>query len=240
MKDRRLVSCMVRTIAATLILNALCAAQSIDPKRPTPLKEGDNEAVISSEVQVPHYYSFNCEPGQALITIDYSSNGFPGTGGAIGVNLYKDAKSPKNRITVSANQSLYAQNSPKPGQNAFSFRCEAKVKLTVRVEPPNSALLVAVGRYNIRATGSVSFDAPDPGAAPAVLATYRYGNDYVKLVADSRLESASGFSGNWKQFDEVSRTYVFTLPDSKRTLLYWPGVGFADETTRALVLKLAR
>lgn len=218
----------------------LAAGQSIDPKRPAPLQEGDNQAVISSEVQVPHYYSFNCEPGAVTVTVDYTSNGFPGTGGSIGVNLYKDSQSPKNRIVVSSTQAVYSQGSPRPGQNAFSFRCEAKVKLTLRVEPPGGGLLVAVGRYNIRATGAVSFDAADPAALPSVTSVYRYGNEMVKLGADGTIETTSGATGTWKQFDASTRAYVFQLPDGRRTLVGWPGVGFADENLRVLVLKLAR
>lgn len=222
------------------VLAGPAAAQSIDPKRPAPLQEGDNQAVISSEVQAPHYYSFNCEPGAVSVTVDYTSNGFPGVGGSIGVNLYKDSQSPKNRIVVSSTQAVYSQGSPRPGQNAFSFRCEAKVKLTIRVEPPNGGLLVAVGRYSVRATGAVSFDAPDPAALPPVTSVYRYGNEMVKLGADGALEATSGATGTWKLFDASTRAYVFQLPDARRTLVSWPGVGFADESMRVLVLKLAR
>lgn len=191
-------------------------------------------------MQIPHYYSFLCEPGQAVVSLEYSSNGFPGVGGSIGVSLYKDSQSPKNRIVVPGSQALYSQGATKPGQNGFSFRCEAKVKLTLRVEPPNGQLLVAVGRYNIRATGAVSFEEGAESEYAAAPGTYRYGNEFVKLTADGSLESTTGYAGAWKMFDAGSRTYVLGLGDGRQTLTYWPGVGFAQESTRVLVLKRTR
>ncbi|MHC5721351.1 MAG: hypothetical protein ACYTX0_57380, partial [Nostoc sp.] len=67
---------------ATFCALTLCSiaspgfAQSADPKHPAPLQPGDNIAVITDRVQIPHYYYVTLGPGKGTQTVEFSANGF--------------------------------------------------------------------------------------------------------------------------------------------------------------------
>jgi hypothetical protein len=60
-------------------------AQSADPKHPVPLQPGNNISVITSLVQIPQYYYVTLGPGKGQLAVEFSANGFPGSGGQIRV-----------------------------------------------------------------------------------------------------------------------------------------------------------
>ncbi len=114
---RLLVALASCAIAASLF------GQSADPKHPQPLQDGDNIAVIHSLVQIPQYYSVTLLPGKGSLSIDFSTNGFPGTGGQIRVSLQTPGVAKDYTVTVTSTQVLFNSNSAKPGQNNGSVQC---------------------------------------------------------------------------------------------------------------------
>ena len=223
-------------------------AQSADPQQPAPLQSGDNIAVIHSLVQVPQYYYMTLGPGKGELTIDFSSNGFPG-GGQIRVTLI-DIKSKKTSVYVATStQVLFSSDAAKTDRLIVPLDLKTARKIVVRVDPPSSGLLVAAGRYNLQVTGAVKFAERDTPKQDPVVGTYRissylFGNDssgqLVKLLPDGNIQGANGGSGSWSLFDGSSRTYVLKFAGKQKNLVFWPAVGFSEQSTGNPDIKLVR
>ena len=185
-KIRKILPNILGTLCAlTLCTKALPGfAQSADPKNPAPLQSGDNIAVISSTVQIPQYYYVTLGPGKGTLTVEFSANGFPGSGGQIRVTLLGSRVTKNYSVVVTSTQALFGSGSAQNGQVTIPFDVKQANKLILRIDPPSSGLLVAVGRYNIQATGVVKFDQKKDNPAD-VVGTYRIsgglplGNDVI-------------------------------------------------------------
>lgn len=213
-------------------------AQSADPKHPAPLQPGDNIAVITDMVQIAQYYYVTLGPGKGTLTIEFSANGFPGTGGEIRVTLLGGIKKNYN-VVVRSTQGIFGSNAAQTGQVTIPFDLKESKKVILRIDPPSSGLLVAAGRYNVQATGAVKFAAMNSNAAQVVgtyrVHTYELGQNesdkLIKLLPDGKIESETGATGSWSLFDAGSKTYVIQLADKRGTLIFWPAVGFSKEST---------
>jgi hypothetical protein len=232
---------MIRPLLAIAVCAAAVSgfAQSADPKHPAPLQEGDNTAVIHSMVQIPQYYSVTLGPGKGSLTIEFSANGFPGTGGQIRVTLQGDRVKKDYSVTVASTQGLFGSSAAKPGQVVIPFDVPQANDVILKIDPPASGLVVGAGRYNIKGSGAVKYSKPDP-KGPKIAGTYRIQfdalggdeqNKLIKLTADGKVESESGSTGTWSVFDEDSKTYVIKLGDKRSTLILWPAVGFCKDAT---------
>ncbi len=105
------------------------------------------------------------------------------------------------------------------------------------MDPPSNGLVVAAGKYNIKATGTVKFGKFE-FKPEVVVGTYRIQfdalggdeqNQLVKLLADGTIKSETGATGTWSLFDKDSKTYIIKLGDKRSTLIYWPAVGFCKD-----------
>jgi hypothetical protein len=228
--------CVLVFALAGLALTA--SAQSADPKHPQPLQDEDNIAVIHSLVQIPQYYSVTLGPGKGSLTIRFSANGFPGKGGQIrlslqGANVKKDYS-----VTVASTQALFSSNSAKEDEVTIPFDVPQANDIVLKVDPPSNGLVVAAGRYNIKATGAVKFGKFEFKPETAV-GTYRIQfdalggdeqNQLVKLTADGKIESETGSTGTWSLFDKDTKTYVLKLGNKRSTVIFWPAVGFCKDS----------
>lgn len=242
---------MATTVSALLSLTThigIATAQSADPKHPTPLQPGDNIGVISNQVQNSQYYYATLGPGKGTLTIEFSANGFPGTGGQIRVIL-RGSKVTKNySVVVKSTQALFNSDTARPGQVTIPFDVKQAQQVILRIDPPSSGLLVAAGRYNIQATGAVK-SAPIDSNPAQVVGTYRvhgyiFGNNQngtlIKLLPNGKILSETESTGSWTLFDPGSKTYVLQLADKRSTLIFWPAVGFSVESTGNPDLQLVR
>lgn len=223
-------------------------AQSADPKNPAPLQAGDNIAVISSIVQIPQYYYVTLGPGKGNLTVEFSANGFPGAGGQIRVTLLGSKVKNNYSVVVTSTQAVFGSGAAKTGQALIPFDVKSAQKIILRIDPPSSGLIVAAGRYNLKATGAVKFAEMDSNPAQ-VVGTYRVhgyelGEDendkLIKLLPDSKIESETGSTGSWSLFDQGSRTYVIQLANKRGSLIFWPAVGFSKGSSDNPTLKLVR
>jgi hypothetical protein len=223
-------------------------AQSADPKHPAPLQSGDNIAVISSTVQIPQYYYVTLGPGKGNLTVEFSANGFPGSGGQIRVTLLGSNVKKNYNVVVKSTQAVFGSNAAQTGQVNIPFDVKQANKIILRIDPPSSGLIVAAGRYNVQATGAVKFAEMDSNPAQ-VVGTYRVKsqelgegeqNKLIKLLPDGKIESETGSTGSWSLFDQGSRTYVIQLADKRGSLIFWPAVGFSKESTGNPDLELVR
>jgi hypothetical protein len=243
-----------RYMLATFCALTLCSiaspgfAQSTDPKHPAPLQPGDNIAVITDRVQIPQYYYVTLGPGKGTLTVEFSANGFPGSGGQIRVTLQGSKKQKNYNVVVSSTQALFGSNAAQTGQVTIPFDVKQASKIILRIDPPSLGLIVAAGRYNIQATGAVKFAEMDSNPAQ-VVGTYRVRgyqlgenerDKLIKLLPDGRIESETGSTGSWSLFDQGSKTYVIQLAGKRGTLIFWPAVGFSKEATGNPDLELIR
>ncbi len=215
-------------------------AQSTDSKQPAPLQSGDNIAVIHSAVQIPQYYYMTVGPGKGELTIDFSSNGFPG-GGQIGITLISEKNKKSKTYIATSNQVPFSSDVAKTDRLIVPFNTNTATKIVVRIDPPSSGLLVAAGRYNLQVTGAVKFAERDPNPKQdPVVGTYRIfnslfgngsSNQLVKLLPDGNIQGANGGSGSWSLFDASSRTYVLKFAGKQKNLIFWPAVGFSEQPT---------
>jgi hypothetical protein len=220
-------------------------SQSADPKHPAPLQPGDNIGVISNIVQIPHYYYVAIGPGKGSLTVDFSVNGFPGSGGQIRVTLLSKGRKDYS-VVVKSTQDLYSSNAAQPSQVTIPFDSKER-QVVLRIDPPTAGLLVASGRYNVKVTGTVRF-APLDSSQAQVVGVYRVGNRFgndesnklIKLVADGRILSETGTTGSWSLFDPSSKTYVLELAGKRESLIFWPAVGFSVSDSENPTLRLVR
>lgn len=224
-------------VLSSCALAASLFAQSADPKHPAPLQDGDNIGVIHSLVQIPQYYSVTLGPGKGSLSIEFSANGFPGSGGQIRVSLQGERVKKDYSVTVASTQTLFSSNSAKSGQVTIPFDVPQANEVTLKIDPPASGLIVAAGRYNIKATGAVKFGKFEFRPEMAV-GTYRIQfdalggdeqNQLVKLTADGKIASETGSTGTWSLFDKDSKTYILKLGNKRSTVIFWPAVGFCKD-----------
>ncbi|MEH2177425.1 hypothetical protein [Nostoc sp.] len=257
MKTNKLQTGLVRNYLTATTVSALLSlttyigaatAQSADPKHPAPLQPDDNIAVISSTVQIPQYYYVTLGPGKGTLTVEFSANGFPGAGGEIRVSLLKKGSNKNYSVAVKSTKAVFGSDAAQTGQVTIPFDVKQASQVILRIDPPSSGLIVAAGRYNIKATGAVKF-APIDSSQAQVVGTYRVhsyilgdneSNKLIKLMADGKILSETGSTGSWSLFDPSSKTYVLELASKRSTLIFWPAVGFSAESTGNPDLQLVR
>jgi hypothetical protein len=118
-KDARYMGAHFCALALCTIA-ALGFAQSADSKHPAPLQPGDNIDVVTSMVEIPHYY-VTLGPGKGEVSIQFSANGFPGSGGQIRVCLLASGVKKNYSVVVRSTQVLFSSNAAQTGQQVIPF-----------------------------------------------------------------------------------------------------------------------
>jgi outer membrane protein OmpA-like peptidoglycan-associated protein len=149
---------VTRFVPAALLLGiwSLCAAQSHDPNKPTPLGAGINKGNIDNVENGPNYYYFFAGPGHVDVHFAFHEMGV--FGNPFKQVLIFDILDDKNNV-LSHNplQSIgKLEKLTQPGN------LDKPMRLVIRLTSPNAAIRLG-GYYEIEAVGAVKFDGKATG-----------------------------------------------------------------------------
>lgn len=209
-----------------LLAAGWASAQSLKPESPYPMKAGINRATSDSLVGTQYWY-FYATPGSNRLTVRLKN---PTT-------LYGAQMNTVLTITVTDDKRTWRvvkTATSKPNLSEASFgapKVDKRMKIIVSVAPPNQNLLRMGGDYEIEATGDVAFG-EESNAVDPIIRTYdpktmHYSDDYgaTKFLADGTVQTANGFTGTWKVFDQENRIYAVVIGRIRYSLQYSPGYG---------------
>jgi hypothetical protein len=221
-------------LAVLLMLNAEVSAQSLDPHKPAPLKEGPNAGTVDN-FGGPNYFYFWAGPGESTILATYKSMGMYGNAqqSNLTIELYDEKKTWVSRATIT---SLKESN-----QRRLTGTLKRETKVILAVIPPSGGLLRSGGDYEVTATGAVRFEKPLT-TTDLIVGTYTpqivYGGERTaaKFKPDGTLEFASGTLGTWRLFDEGTLLYTVTFLDNRLSLKLIPGRGLAEANDPSMIV----
>ncbi|HEY9681429.1 MAG TPA: hypothetical protein V6C86_07605 [Oculatellaceae cyanobacterium] len=225
-------------------------AQSLDVKHPSPLREGQNAAVIDS-FGGDQFWCFTAGPGNFTINFKRSDpqEGFP-VGGKAGFGAVFAPTTAG--ATISGKDVI--------GGATYSGHCNKPTRVVCMVQKPSSPLVRQTINYTITVSGSegssssgssTNSDASGGGSGAvetggtsglssthgATSSTDRVAGVYdvmvnsygvAKFTSDGNITTTSGASGKWSMFDDATRTYVINIDTGKWTLTFEPARGFVD------------
>ncbi len=196
-------------------------AQSIDPKKPAPLKAGANASMIDSQIGT-HYWYFWGGPGATNITVRYKKNGQYNlnTKASLEVDIYDE-----NRTWVT-HKTITPQN--ETSETKLDGNLKQRTKVMISVSAPRGGLVVSGGDYEIVATGAADFSGASLPQAEPIIGTYSSSYGVVKFDANGTLETEDGTRGKWRLFDATRRVYVITVGDQRFSLKQVPGLGLVN------------
>lgn len=209
-------------IAFFLVAVGSITAQSLRSDNAYPLKEGINEGISDSLVGT-HYWYFYATPGNNRLTVKFKqSETLYGAqlNTVLTITLYDEKKTWQVTKVVTANK-----NSPVATFTADKVK--TKMKIIVKVSPPNQNLIRMGGEYEIEATGDVQFDDIKTTKDPIIRTFESKVNSYgaTKFLADGTIETVDGSRGTWKAFDSENRIYNVVIDGQKFSVKYIPGYG---------------
>ncbi len=224
-------------IAVFLVSLGSLTAQSLKPEAPYPLQAGINEGISDSFIGAQYWYLY-ATPGNNTLTVRFKN---PNTlyGAPISTTLTITLSDEKKTWTVSK-----TVNSNKNTSVATfgADKVKTKVKIIVKVSPPNQQLLRAGGGYEIEATGDIQFDEVKNTTDP-IVRTYNGGqNGITKFLSGGTIETSTGATGTWKVFDAETRIYKVVLDGNQFSVQYFPAYGLTKpgESTILLFTEVGR
>lgn len=208
-------------IVLFLVMVGGILAQSLKTEDPYPLKEGVNEGISDSFIGAQYWY-FYATPGNNTLTVRFKN---PNT-------LYGAPINTTLTITVSDEKKTWqvtkTVNSNKNTSVATfgADKVKTKMKIIVKVSPPNQTLIRMGGNYEIEAVGDVQYDELKNTADP-IIRTYQENGSYgvTKFLAGGTIETSTGATGTWKVFDSESRIYKVVLDGNQFAVQYFPAYG---------------
>jgi outer membrane protein OmpA-like peptidoglycan-associated protein len=156
---------MIRVSVLALTLCVVTAAQSHDPKKPTPLGPGVNKGNVDNVSNGPNYYYLLAGPGHVDMHYAFHEMGVFG-------NPFKQVLN-FDIIDMEKNESLSHDPIQSVGKlERFTQPGDLKrpYKLLIKVESPQAAIRLG-GYYEIEATGVVKFEGPATGGNAAPIDT---------------------------------------------------------------------
>ncbi len=236
----------VRSLAAVLLLglSLAAAAQSLDIKKATPLKPGENHGTVDSMVG-PQFWMFKYKKGDGKVIINFNSMGLFGnpTAATIQIVLHAlDGQVYQTRSLTSNGKVATLEipgNFPGPGGAIVELR------------PPANTLVRTGGDYSVVVVGSgIDFAAGSAGAAAAgtdpIVGTYAVmvcapdfdcqGSLSIRFAADGTVQTTDGHSGSWKLFDPDGGVYSLVMGRDRWSLKLVPGRGLFNTTDLSVVV----
>lgn len=221
-------------LAALLILNVDVSAQSLDPQKPAPLKEGANAGTVDN-FGGPNYFYFWAGPGESTVLATYKSMGMYGNAqqSTLTIELYDEKKTWVSRAAITSLK--------ESSQRRLTGTLKQETRVILAIIPPSGGLLRSGGDYEVTATGAVRFDKPLT-ATNLIVGTYTpqivYSNERTaaKFKPDGTLEFASGTLGTWRLFDEDALLYTITFLDNRLSLKLIPGRGLVDANDPSMIV----
>jgi len=225
---RKLASLFVLLLAASG-----ASAQSLKPESPYPMSSGINKGTSDSLVG-SHYWYFYTAPGSNRLTVRLKTptalyGAEPKT--TLTITLYDANRT--FRITKTVSHQLNAR------ETTFTADKVAKrMKVIVRIDPPNQNLLRMGGDYEVEASGDVAFDDSKSGGEPIVRTYDSMVNGYgaTRFLADGTVIGSDGSQGFWKTFDAENRIYTVQIGQFRWSVQYIPGYGLVKPSEPNLIV----
>ncbi len=145
----------------------------------------------------------------------------------------------------------------KPGSTEFTGKMLKTTKMVLKIDPLSPTGLVRQGGdYQVEVTGAVHFDGGSVGGGntssnpfgsgnaaadngDAVIRAYMAMiNDHgiTKFLSGGIVSAADGNTGTWKLEDAESKAYTVSLGKDKFSLIFMPGRGLVDATSKDLLI----
>lgn len=236
----RVVPYLLRAVAMTVLAAPLMPAQSLDPKRPSPLEAGVNASNIDA-FMTPHYWTFLAEKGDIKISLTFRAQSILGAQlrTTIGFNIY-DIKSPDKKFFKPVESSGERVTQIVEGPS------EAEHQMVIEVVPPK-ALVRAGGDYQIEGVKGVKFlggsPAPSGSAAsePILSRHFRtFGCNRaqcgIRFQPGGVVALPSGENGSWRLFDRERQVYVIVIGNQRQSLKWKPGIGLVQVQDEQIVV----
>jgi hypothetical protein len=211
------------------------AAQSLKPEAPAPLHAGNNQALIDSFVG-NHYYYFYAEPGKFHLALSFS-----------GAQEGFDVGGKPSFAAVFNPKTAGSQISHKDGPTGVVYdgTVTQRTRVLVGVSPVNSKLVRQTTPYMIVVTGNVSFGnasaGPDPITgmyAQKLMFSGEAPLGAVKFLADGKIVTSNGGTGNWTLFDADSGIYTVVIGGHRMTLTLQRGRALVDTGNKNTIFEL--
>jgi hypothetical protein len=218
---------------AFLTIVSSAAAQSLKPENPYAMAAGINKGTSDSLVG-SHYWYFYATPGSNRLTVRLKTpttlyGAQPRT--VVTVTLYDANRT--FRITKTVSTQINAQEA-----TFTADKVGKRMKVIVRIDPPNQNLLRMGGEYEVEASGDVAFDDSKSSGDPIVRTYDSMNNSYgaVRFLADGRVIASDGSQGTWKAFDPENRIYTVEIGQFRWSVQYAPGYGLVKPSEPNLIL----
>jgi hypothetical protein len=210
-----------RILTVLVAVAATAGAQSLDPRKPAPLKPGLNSSMVDSIAGTQYWY-FYAGPGQIHVAARWVRGQFD-----VG------QPSPLDIAVLDENHTPLARRQITPEKETSEARIESNLKqrqkLIVSVAAPRGSLVRQGGDYELTVSGAVDFsDSAAPQVEP-IVRTYSNGTfGAVRFDANGTLETEDGTRGKWRLFDPARKVYVVTVGDRRFSVKLMPGQGLVD------------
>jgi outer membrane protein OmpA-like peptidoglycan-associated protein len=147
----------MRATILTILVAALLAAQSTDPKHPAPLAPGVNKGNVDN-FGGPHYYYVTVGPGHFDVKMAFKEMGL--FGNPLRQGLAFDFKNEKGEMM--SHNAIVSQGKIEHVTTTGDLTVPVKVILVLTAE---NATIRKGGYYEVEITGAVHFDAKTPAGA---------------------------------------------------------------------------
>jgi hypothetical protein len=217
----------LRAAVVVLGVSAL-AAQSLDPKNPTPLQSGVNASNIDA-FMTPHYWTFVAKKGTVKINVTFRAQSILGAQlrTQIAFNIY-NAATPDKKFTK------VVESTGREVTEVIEGPSEADHQMVIEVVPPK-AIVRAGGDYQIQAVQGVELagarQSDAGGADPIVTRHFRISGCTnpaqctVRFLPGGAVVLPGKEEGTWRLFDRERRVYIVTVGNERRSLKLKPGIG---------------
>jgi hypothetical protein len=193
------------------------------------INKGTSDSLVGS-----HYWYFYATPGSNRLTVRLKTpttlyGAQPRT--VVTVTLYDANRT--FRITKTVSTQINAQEA-----TFTADKVGKRMKVIVRIDPPNQNLLRMGGEYEVEASGDVAFDDSKSSGDPIVRTYDSMNNSYgtVRFLADGRVIASDGSQGTWKAFDPENRIYTVEIGQFRWSVQYAPGYGLVKPSEPNLIL----
>ena len=218
------------SLLTTTLLSIILPAQSIDPKRPAPLKEGSNASMVDTTVGTQYWYFWG-GPGATHVIARYRKSGGQFDAGVqtpLNVDMYDESRTWVEHKKISPQTEL--------SEVRLDGNLKQRTKIIVSVSAPRGGLLRQGGDYELVVSGAIDFSGANAPQGDPIVHTFQSGNGLIKCLANGTIETDDGGSGTWKLFDSENRIYILIIGNSRQSLKLMPGQGLVQPASPSQIM----
>ncbi|MFZ0051325.1 MAG: hypothetical protein WAK96_06080 [Desulfobaccales bacterium] len=231
--------------ALVLALSLSAAAQSLNPRAPTPMVAGENRGTLDCMVG-PQYWSFKYRKGSGKITVGFTSMGL--FGNPMTTTIEVVLHGPNGQVIQSRSLTSNGRVAQLVMPGTFAGPGSAVIELKVN----GTCLVRAGGDYTVIASGDgIDFGGTGGGMAAGprsdpIVGTYAvmvYPPDWnfgsglsIRFAANGTVQTSDGHSGTWQAFDPGAMIYTVVIGPDRWSLKLKPGLGLCNTTDLSVLV----